>query len=47
MLALLVDCEAIGEGDYIDYNYNEYPDYGDINVKTTSVLMLMLYLAKI
>ena len=49
MLVLLVDCEAIGEENYPDYNYEYSEDYGDVNVKTTSlfifspsVLMLIL-----
>ena len=37
-LALLVKCEAIGDGDYPDYNY-EYPNSGDNNVKTTSLVI--------
>ena len=48
MLVLLVDCKAVGDDDYLNYNY-EYLDDGDINVKTTSlaifspsVLMLIL-----
>ena len=40
VLVLLVDCEAIGEGDYLDYN-DQYPDYGDINVKTTSLVIFL------
>ena len=38
VLTLLVDCDAIGDRDYLDYNYQD-PDYGAINVKTTSLVM--------
>merc|ERR1711874_931801 len=30
LLTLLVDCDAIGDRDYLDYNYQD-PDYGAIN----------------
>ena len=36
VLVLLVDCEAVSDEDYLNYNY-EYLDDGNVNVKTTSL----------